>query len=79
MDNEYFNELVSDMGPDDIDNNYFREVAKRYGVGLASDLIQIYEEINPGAKEGQRKINVPLKSTFVFRANKRRMDGVAAS
>lgn len=79
MENEYFNELVADMGPDDIDNNYFREVAKRYGVELASDLIQIYEEINPGAKEGQRKINVPLKSTFVFRANKRRMDGVAAS
>ncbi len=75
MDNVYFNDMLPDMRPSDIDNNFFRAVAENHGVEIAADLILIYERLNPGAKEGQRKINVPLKSTFVFRANKRRMDG----
>lgn len=78
MDSQYFSGLISDLKPSDIDNNFFRAVAENHGVEIAADLIQIYERLHPDAKEGQRKINVPLKSTFVFRANKRRLDGVPA-
>ena len=71
-----FKELVGEMTPDDIDNMYFRAVAERFGVEMSAHLVLLFEEVFPESKEGQRKINVPLKSTFVFRANKRRMDGV---
>jgi len=75
MDNRYFTELIEDMKPEDIDNNFFREVANKYGVDMACQLLLLFEEVYPEAKEGQRKISVPLKSTFIFRANKRRIDG----
>lgn len=75
MDNDYFKELIEDMKPEDIDNNFFREVAKKYGVPMACQLLILFEEVYPNTKEGQRKISVPLKSTFVFRANRRRIDG----
>ena len=74
MDNEYFNQMVLEMTPEDIDNNFFREVAKKYGVVIASDLLLIFESIYPDAKEGQRKISVPLKSTFTARAHRRKID-----
>lgn len=77
MENPHFNDVLLDMKPSDIDNNFFRSVAENHGVEIAADLILIYERLYPDAKEGQRKINVPLKSTFVFRANKRRLDGVS--
>jgi len=76
-DNEYFKEVAEEMGPEDIDNNFFREVANQYGVKMAASLLLVFEEVYPNAKEGQRKISVPLKSTFIFRANKRKIDGVA--
>lgn len=76
MDDQYFTQLIEDMKPEDIDNNFFREVAKKYGVVMACQLLLLFEEVYPEAKEGQRKISVPLKSTFIFRANKRRIDGV---
>ncbi len=63
------------MTSEDIDSNYFREVAKKYSVKMAAELLLLFEEVYPEAKEGQRKISVPLKSTFIFRANKRRIDG----
>jgi len=44
-------------------------------VVMAADLLSMFEEVYPEAKEGQRKISVPLKSTFIFRANKRKIDG----
>ena len=71
-----FKELVGEMTTDDIDNVYFKAVAERFGVEMSAHLVLLFEEVFPESKEGQRKINVPLKSTFVFRANKRRMDGV---
>ena len=75
MDDKYFTELTEEMTPEDIDNNFFREVAKKYGVPMASQLLLLFEEVYPDAMQGQRKISVPLKSTFVFRANKRKIDG----
>jgi len=75
MDNQYYQELIDSMTPEDIDNNFFREVAKKYGVIMAGDLLLMFEDVYPEAKEGQRKISVPLKSTFIFRANKRKIDG----
>jgi len=75
MDNKYFMERVKEMSPDDIDNIFFQEVAKQYGVKLAAELLLKYEEVYPDAMQGQRKISVPLKSTFIFRANKRKIDG----
>lgn len=75
MDNEYYQGLIDSMTPEDIDNNFFREVAKKYGVIMAADLLLMFEDVYPEAKEGQRKISVPLKSTFIFRANKRKIDG----
>lgn len=75
MDNEYYQEIIDCMTPEDIDNNFFREVAKKHGVPMAADLLLMFEDVYPEAKEGQRKISVPLKSTFIFRANKRKIDG----
>ncbi len=75
MDDKYFTELTEEMTPEDIDNNFFREVAKKYGVPMASQLLLLFEEVYPDAMQGQRKISVPLKSTFIFRANKRKIDG----
>ena len=76
MDDKYFAGLIEDMIPGDIDNNFFREVAEQYGVKMASELLLLFENVYPDAKEGQRKISVPLKSTFIFRVNKRKIDGV---
>ncbi len=76
MDNQYFMDRVEEMQIEDIDNIYFREVAKDYGVKLAAELLVKYDEVYPETKEGQRKISVPLKSTFIFRANKRKIDGI---
>jgi len=78
VDNEYFMERVGEMEIDDIDNIFFREVAKAYGVKLAAELLLKYDEVYPETKEGQRKISVPLKSTFIFRANKRKIDGIVS-
>lgn len=72
-----FKELVGEMTPDDIDNVYFKAVAEKFGVEMSAHLVLLFEEVFPESKEGQRKINVPLKSTFVFRANKRKMDGAS--
>lgn len=77
MNNDYFTELIEDMTPEDIDNNFFREVARKYSVEMASQLLLLFEEVYPNTKEGQRKISVPLKSTFVFRANRRKIDQVS--
>ncbi len=76
MDQEYFAGLIGEMTSEDIDNVYFKAVAEKFGVEMAAHLLLLFDEVFPESKEGQRKINVPLKSTFVFRANKRRMDGV---
>jgi len=78
MQNEYFSELVGEMTIDDIDNIYFKAVAEKFGVEMSAHLLVLFDEVYPDSKEGQRKINVPLKSTFVFRPNKRKMDGVPA-
>lgn len=75
MDNQYFMDRVEEMSVDDIDNIYFREIAKSYGVKLAAQLLVKYDEVYPDAMQGQRKISVPLKSTFIFHANKRKIDG----
>jgi len=78
---EYFDEVVGEMVPEDIDNNFFRIVAndrkcgELSGAKLSARLILLFEDLYPNAKEGQRKISVPLKSTFIFKANKRRVDG----
>jgi len=74
MENKYFMERVEEMAVEDIDNIFFREVAKEHGVKLAAELLLTYEVVYPNTKEGQRKISVPLKSTFIFRANKRKID-----
>lgn len=75
MDQQYFMERVGEMTASDIDNIFFRSVAESYGVKMAADLLLKYDEVYPDTKEGQRKISVPLKSTFIFRANKRKLDG----
>ena len=77
MNDDYFKDLIADVVLDDIDNVFLREVARKHSVKLASELILIYESVYPEAKEGQRKVNFPLKSTFTFGANRRRLDGVA--
>ncbi len=77
MKNEYFSELVGEMNCEDIDNVFFKAVAEKFGVEMSAHLLLLFDEVFPESKEGQRKINVPLRSTFVFRANKRKMDGVS--
>jgi len=76
MDNNYFLSIADEMKTEDIDNNFFRAVAEKYGVITAAGMLLLFDEIYPNAKEGQRKISVPLKSTFIFRANKRKIDGL---
>jgi len=70
---------VKEMSIEDIDNIFFLKVAKAYGVKMAAELLLIYDEVYPNTKEGQRKISVPLKSTFIFRANKRKIDGFSVN
>ena len=75
MENQYFMDRVKEMGIEDIDNLFFRAVAESHSIELAAELLLKYDEVYPNTKEGQRKISVPLKSTFIFRANKRKIDG----
>lgn len=74
MGDKYFMECVEEMTVEDISNIFFKAVAKQYGVKLAAELLLKFDEVYPNTKEGQRRIPVPLKSTFIFRANRRKID-----
>jgi len=75
MDNEYFTDRVKEMKPEWVGNSFFRAVSEKYGVAYAGELISLFDEIYPGSREGRRRINVPLKSTFIQKANQKLIDG----
>jgi len=67
---------IQEMTHEDIDSNFFKNVAKLGGVELVFKLLDIFERVYPNAKEGQRKISVPLKSTLILKANNRMVDAL---
>ena len=75
MDDQRFMKLVEEMTVEDIGNDFFKALAKHYGVKHAAELLLKFDEVYPNATEGQRRIPVHRKSTFTFRANKRELDG----
>ncbi len=57
------------------ESDYFQMAAEKFGEDIALDLISIFDKAYPNAKKGQRKISVPLKSTFTFKAFTRLING----
>lgn len=75
MNEDYFMDLAEEMKPEDITNSVLREFARRHGAGVAADLIRIYDEIYPTVPTTQRKLTIPLKSSFVKTINNRKING----
>jgi len=75
MNDDYFAELVKEMTPEDIESPYFKKVAEMFDVVVAGKLISLFDEHYSGSKEGQRRIPVPRKSSFIRKPNQRKIDG----
>jgi len=81
MDNSYFLARAIELDESDIDNIFLNHVAKNHkllqnlsGPETAAMMILFYEEVYPNSKEGQRKVNIPLRSTFIHRSHTRHVD-----